>query len=181
MKQGLTICLSKWLCIFLLMLLAADARAQTKEYEIKAVFLLNFAQFTAWPTNAFADDKSPLVIGVLGDDPFGNVLELTVKNESWMGRKIVVKRFSRANEVKNCQVLFITQSEAGRLSRIISQFKDRQILTVSDIADAADKGVCIQIYTRNNKLRLKINLNAVKNENLTLSSKLLRVADVMSP
>src|SRR5581483_5614207 len=80
----------------------AAAPAPT-DYQVKAVFLFNFAQFVEWPTNAFANENSPVVIGILGEDPFGGVLDQTVKGERARGRLITTKRFAADEEPEGCQ------------------------------------------------------------------------------
>ena len=161
--------------------MACQVQAQTisREYPLKAVFLLNFAQFTDWPTNAFDRADSPFVIGVLGNDPFGDVLEETVRTENWNDRKFVVQRFRRVEEVANCQILFISQSETRRLKEDLAGLKGRPILTVSEIENPAYHGACVRFITENNKIRLRINIDSLKEANLTMSSQLLRVAEIV--
>ena len=57
-------------------------RPRSKEYQIKAAFLFNFAQFVEWPPTAFTNADAPFCIGVLGDDPFGAALDETVQGEN---------------------------------------------------------------------------------------------------
>src|SRR5204863_5659033 len=123
-----------WFCILLCLLLFMPwkAKAQSKEYQIKAVFLFNFAQFVDWPANAFPEAQTPLVIGVLGEDPFGSYLDETVRGEKVNNRPLVVRRYRRVDEIKTCHVLFISRSEANRLEQIFSGLKGRNILTVGD-------------------------------------------------
>ncbi|HSY74834.1 MAG TPA: YfiR family protein [Dongiaceae bacterium] len=158
-----------------------DARSQnvSHEYPLKAVFLLNFAQFTDWPTNAFEKSDSPFVIGILGDDPFGDVLNEAVKDEQANGRKFVVERYARVEDVKNCHILFISQSETRHIGKIVDDLKGKPILTVGDIDGSAYRDVCVRFITENNKIRLRINIDSLKAANLVMSSKLLRVAEVV--
>ena len=157
---------------------AIASEQDSREYQIKAVFLYNFAQFTEWPTNAFESSNAPIVIGIVGSDPFGSVLDDTVRGESVRGRKLVVERYQRMEEIKSCHVLFISQSEDQRLESILERVKDKPILTVSDIEGSAYRGVMIRFITEE-KIRLRVNLDAVENARLTLSSKLLRVAEIV--
>ena len=155
--------------------------ASSREYQVKAVFLFNFAQFVEWPTNAFSQAQTPLVIGVLGEDPFGAYLDDTVRGEKVNNRSLVVERYRRAEEIKTCHVLFISRSEADRLAEILANLKGRNILTVGDAESFAERGGMIRFATEKNKLRLKVNLEAVKAANLTISSKLLRSAGIVTP
>jgi len=154
--------------------------AAAREYQIKAVFLFNFAQFVDWPPAAFPDATSPLVIGVLGDDPFKGYLDETVRGETVNNRPIVVQRFRRVEEIAACHVLFVSRSETSRLEQILAGLKDRSILTVGDDEDFARRGGMIRFVTDNNKVRLRINVNAAKAAKLTISSKLLRPAEIVT-
>jgi hypothetical protein len=150
-----------------------------REYQLKAVFLFNFAQFTDWPESAFADKDSPFVIGILGTDPFGMALEATVRGEKAHGRAIVIQRYQRLEEIKNCHILFISQSEGGHLDKVIAAMKDKPVFTVSEIEGSVFRGVILRFVTENNKIRFRVNLEAAEQAHLTISSKLLRVAEVI--
>jgi hypothetical protein len=166
--------------VFIQMAWLAHAEV-SKEYQVKAVFLFNFTQFIEWPTNAFPETQSPLTIGVLGDDPFGNFLEETVRGEKANGHPIIVKRFQRVEKIGNCQILFISASDARQVKAILAALKGRQILTVSDIAGFAQNGGVIRFVSEQNKIHFRINLEAAKNAGLTVSSKLLRLAEIIEP
>jgi len=151
------------------------------EYRLKAVFLFNFAQFVKWPPQAFPQGQTSLIIGVLGDDPFGSDLDETVRGEQVNNRPLTVQRFRRLEDVKTCHILFISRSEADRSGQILTTLRGRGILTVGDSESAAMRGAIIRFATENNKIRLKINLQAAKDADLTISSKLLRSADLVNP
>jgi YfiR/HmsC-like len=157
------------------------ARAATvPEYQIKAVFLFNFAQFVEWPASAFPDSGGPLVIGVLGEDPFGSYLDETVRGETAHGRPIDVRRLDRLDEITGCHILFISRGELHRLDEIRSTLRGRSVLTVSDAEGFASRGGMIRFVTDRNRIRLRINLEAARAAHLTLSSKLLRPARIVS-
>ena len=172
-----------WLTLFaLLSLLASRLSAQTtgaEEYQVKAVFLFNFTQFVAWPANAFVDSQSPIVIGVLGDDPFGEYLDETVRSEKVDGRPLVVFRYHNTGEIKACHVLFISQSETARLKEILAQLKDRSVLTVGDQENFSRRGGMVRFYKDKNRVRLRVNVEAVKAAGLSISSKLFRFAEIV--
>lgn len=151
----------------------------SREYQLKAVFLFNFTQFVDWPPYAFEEPASPIVIGVLGTDPFGPVLDETVRGEVVRGRPLKVERYRRVEDIKTCHVLYISQSESERLEKIVEELRTKPILTVSEIEGAAQIGVIIRLITAQNKIRFRINVEAAKEGNLTLSSKLLRMAEIV--
>jgi hypothetical protein len=167
----------------LLLLGRLDGSAQTepsREYQVKAVFLFNFAQFVEWPPAAFAGASSPIVIGVLGENPFGAYLDETVREEKVDNRPLEVQRYRRVDEIKTCHVLFISRSEASRLEQILASLKDRSILIVGDGDDFVQRGGMIRLATPQNTIRLIINVEAARAANLTISSKLLRSAEVVT-
>lgn len=171
---GIVLCLS-------LVIPAAAQPTALRDYQIKAVFLFNFAQFVEWPAAAFQAEDSPFVIGVLGDDPFGTDLKEATKGEKLGSRVIEIRRYHRVEEVDACHILFICRSENPRLDRVMTALGQRSILTVSDTEEFSRRGGMIRFVTENNKVRMKINLEAAKHANLILSSKLLRAADIVTP
>jgi YfiR/HmsC-like len=159
---------------------ASNQEYGTREYQIKAVFLFNFAQFVEWPPEAFPGAAEPFVIGILGEDPFGPYLDETVRGEKVNSRSISIVRFARAEDIRTCHILYISRSEAGRLDQILSTMRSRSILTVSDLDQFGRSGGMIRFVTENNKVRLRIDNEAAKAAGLKISSKLLRPSQVAS-
>jgi len=160
------------------LLSAAPAQAVTREYQIKAVFLFNFSQFVDWPAATFAAPDSPLIIGILGDDPFGAFLEETIRGEKVGEHPLQIRRYQASDQV-DCHILFISRSEAVRLESELSALNGKSVLTVSDVEGAARRGVVIRFITESNRIRLRVNLDAAKRAGLTVSSKLLRSAEIV--
>jgi len=144
------------------------------EYQVKAVFLFNFAKFVSWPPNSFPDANTPFVIGVLGQDPFGSYLDDTVRGERINNRQLLVRRYRNPAEINNCHILFISRSESDRLDQIAAALKYRKLLIVTD-AEGGNGGVIIRFINEGNRIRFKIDAEAAKAANLTISSKLMRL------
>jgi hypothetical protein len=149
--------------------------------EVQAVFLFNFAQFVDWPAEAFPDPQAPLVIGILGKDPFGSFLDETVRGETVRGRTFRINRYRRLEQVKDCHILFISRSETDRLDGILAALKGRPILTVSSGDDFDRAGGIIRFILEESKIRLSVDLEAAQAARLTFSSKLLRSAGIVPP
>jgi hypothetical protein len=158
---------------------ALTGTTATREYRVKAVFLFNFTQFVEWPAGTFAHANTPLVIGVLGEDPFGAYLDETVRGETANGRPLIVARYRRVQEIGDCQVLFISRSETDRLEQILASLVGKPVLTVGDVEGFAGRGGMIDLATVVGKTQLRINLQAAMAAQLTLSSKLLRPAKIV--
>jgi len=146
------------------------------EYQLKAAFLYNFTQFIEWPSNAFTSADAPLVIGVLGDDPFGAVLNQTVEGETIRGRLVSIRRFRRVEDVGGCQLLFISRSEKGQLPRIQSALQSKPVVTVSDMDQFVRHDGVIGFVLHENKIRFEINLDSANRAGVKISSKLIKLA-----
>ena len=149
------------------------------EYQVKAAYLFNFGQFVEWPVQAYDSPNAPFVIGVVGDDPFGKILDDVVAGESLGGHAFVVRRFRSPKDIAACHILFIGRNEASRLDETLQLLKGRSVLTVTDISGAESHGAMIVLVNDRNRIRMRINVAAAKSSNLEISSKLLRPAEVV--
>jgi hypothetical protein len=150
-----------------------------REYDLKAVLLYNFALFTEWPAHAFPGKDSPLIIGIFGDDPFGAAIDQVVENEAVNGRKLLVQRYRRLQDVQACHILFISRSEADRVDRILAALKQSPILVISDIERFAANGGMVAFVNQGSRVQLEINRSALREGKISLSSKLLRLPGVV--
>jgi YfiR/HmsC-like len=167
-----------------LLLIEGDLPAQvdsSKEYRVKAVFVYNFAHFIAWPPNAFSTANAPIVIGVLGDEPFASDLDQLVRGETANNHPLVVQRYQEIGQIKTCHILFVSRSVTKQLEEILANLRSRSVLTVGDSENFAQRGGMIRLVTENNKIRFRVNVEAAKAANLTISSKLLRAAEIVEP
>lgn len=160
--------------------IAQTAPRVSDEYQVKAAFLFNFAQFVEWPAQAFPTPDSPFVIGILGEDPFGSYLDDLVKGETVGHRPFVIRRCQSVREVNECHILYVSRSESASLEKILGELKHRQILTISDLAAFNRYGGMVRFVTETGKIRLRINLESAKAANLTISSKILRPSTIVS-
>jgi hypothetical protein len=117
----------------------------------------------------------------LGTDPFGAHLDEAVRGEQLNGHPLEVQRFRTLAEIRHCHILYIDQSENARFPEILASLDHQSTLTVADAGDAAQRGVMIQFDPANSRIRLKINLQSARAAGLTISSKLLRPAEVIGP
>lgn len=173
--------LRRILIIFALCAMSCAFASPTPEYQVKAAFLFNFSQFVSWPPQAFSSAKAPIVIAVLGRDPFGPDLDALVSGQQVNGHPLAVRRYSDVSEVDGCHILFIDQSESAQLPQILRALRGRAILTVSDIDRSAQSGVMIDLVTQNQHIRMHVNLAAARASGLTVSSQLLSLAQIVGP
>jgi hypothetical protein len=151
----------------------ADA-PRPSEYEVKAAFLYNFAKFVKWP-----DDQSPgptFVIAVLGEDPFGEVLDKTLAGKTILEKKVEVKRFESVGAASKAQILFVSSSEKTRLAEILKALESASVLTVGESDGFTERGGMIAFTLRSDVVRFDINLDQVERARLKMSSQLIRLA-----
>jgi len=159
-------------------LVSAQPKAEPKgEYALKAVFLYNFCRFIEWPKSAFTSPGEPIVIGVIGEDPFGSLLKEAVQGEKSRGRSIEIARY-KVDNIGPCHLLFVSRSEAARLEKILAAVSGKSIVTVGETDAFLDRGGMIALIADRNRVRLHINPSLLRAASLDVSSKLLRVAEV---
>jgi hypothetical protein len=145
------------------------------EYEIKAAFLFNFMQFVEWPADASTNAEAPLLIGVLGEDPFGSMLEKTIQGETLHGRPLAIKRTQQITDLKDCHLIFICRNEKAHLTEILGALRGCPALTVSDVEPFCRHGGMIGLINEGGRIRFEINQAAAEQCKLKISSKLLRL------
>ena len=158
---------------------AGDGWSQTSqptEYQIKAAFLYNFAKFVEWPSAAFDDPAAPIVIGILGDNPFHDDLANTIRGKKIDEHPLAVKELHSLSETTNCHILFISTSEKKRLPEILAGLKGTSVLTVGEMDRFTETGGMINFVLEKTKIRFQINSDAANTGRLKISSKLLNLA-----
>ncbi len=150
------------------------------EYQIKAAFLYNFAKFVEWPADAFPDPHAPIVVGIVGEDPFGSVLDKIVLGKSVNGRELLIKRFKPGPDLRNCHILFISSSEKKHLAPILESLQGSSVLTVGETDRFVQSGGVVNFILEENKVRFEINSDAAGRARLKISSKLLALARIVA-
>jgi YfiR/HmsC-like len=156
----------------------------SSEYLIKAGFIYNFAKFVEWPSAAFADADSPIVIGVIGVDPFGPLIDRIVEDKKIGSRGFVVKRFrwgKDLKDLKDCKILFVSPSERGHIDEILQLVRGFPVLTVGETPGFAERGGIIRFTLEDNRVRFEVNVQAARRADLNISSRLLTLAKIISP
>jgi hypothetical protein len=148
------------------------------EYAVKAVFVYNFSRFIDWPRQAFESAGEPFIIGIVGEDPFGPLLAEAIQGEFYRGRPIQIRHFRGPGDIGRCHLLFISQANAANLDAILASVAGRNVLTVGETEAFLDRGGMIALIAEQNRVRLRINPASLRTVNLSVSSKLLQVADI---
>src|ERR1700730_13415957 len=149
------------------------------EYRVKAAFVYNFAKFVEWPNNTFQTPQEPIVICILGQNPFGGVLEEVVSGKIVGSRTFVVHRITDLGPGCNCQILFIAASERKRFRSMLGKFQPLGVLTVGEGPGFAGEGGVINFKLEGGKVRFEINPDAAEQGQIHISSKLLSLAQIV--
>ncbi|MFQ5598178.1 MAG: YfiR family protein [Nitrospiria bacterium] len=168
-------------CIGWLSTTTATARAQDmkREYQIKAAFLFNFVKFIEWPANAFPNQDSHIILCVIGTDPFGDILDVTVNGKTAQGRSMEIRRLNTTENIGRCHILFVSTSEQSRLAQVMSATQGSSVLTVGEMARFSDTGGIINFILKRARIRFEINVHSARRSGLKISSKLLQLATIV--
>jgi hypothetical protein len=146
------------------------------ETQVKAAFLVNFARYTEWPKRQPSAGSFQICIAGEG---MSSTLEATVRGEGAGGRPIAVRSLSGGDDGRDCEVLFIAASEAKRRQTdLLNAVHRSPVLTVGESEDFIANGGIIRFLKAGNRIRFEINPDAAKRASLTISSRLLRLADL---
>jgi hypothetical protein len=150
------------------------------EYTVKAAYLFQFGRYVQWPRHAFADGEAPLVIGILGKDPFGRVFDEVARTKRIDGRPVVIQRFASMADYKPCHILFVAASVGpANTTAVIEKLKKSPVLLVGEEPKFAEQGGAINFFVDEDKVRIEVNVEATRREELKISSTLLSVAKIV--
>jgi hypothetical protein len=176
MKKSIVFCI---IIVGVIFSAACFAAEPVSEAQIKAGFLYKFLFFAEWPEEAFVNDEAPIMIGILGKDPFGNVFQ-AVEGQHVEGRKLIIKRFNKntsAEALRQCQLLFISPSLKAGIEKLLESLKNYPVITVSEVKKFTYLGGMINFVKKNNKVAFEVNRAAAERVGIKFRSRLLRVAN----
>ena len=146
------------------------------EAALKSVFLLNFAKYVGWPPRAFADEGSPIRVGVLGRDPLGPALDVALKNKRAQGRPLRARRCGRPRDVSDVHLLFVGRQEERRLPELLERLKGEPVLLVGETRAFCRAGGTLSVIVEDGRVVVEANPDAAARADLVLSARLLRIA-----
>lgn len=152
---------------------------EASEYQVKAAFLYNFAKFVEWPPDAARDSSDPITICIIGQDPFGTVLDEVVRGKTVSGHRLVIRRSKPGQSWKGCQIAFISFSEGKDLPSILESSKRSGVLTVGETEGFAQRGGMINFVVEQERVHFEVNVEAAERAGLKISSKLLSLAKIV--
>jgi hypothetical protein len=155
------------------------AESSFQEHQVKAAFIFNIIKFVEWPEGFFKNQQAPIIISILGKDPFREALE-TFKDKTINGRGIVIKRVHSLESLERSHVIFVSKSEKDSLREIIRLAGQLGALTIGDVKGFAQSGGIINLVNIGNRIGFEINVSAADRANLKVSSKLLKLGTIVN-
>lgn len=172
--------------VFLLLVccctLSANAFSQTDVSTLKAVYLEKFSRFITWPKECNIEQlDQPFIIAVFGNTKLTQSLQMVYSQQEIYNKRVIIQEITEFKDIKDCHILFIPESEKKEVQKILSITNGLPILTVSETEGMAKKGVIINFFEENNKLRFEINESALLKSPLKMSYYLLSTARIIDP
>ncbi len=149
------------------------------EQQLKAAYLYNITKYVTWPEKSFLSQQTPINLCIVGKDPFKESLK-PIKKRSIFGRKFQINYYQNAAQLNGCHIAYIASQNPPVVSKELKLLKGRHILTVSDIYNFAQKGGMVELRKEHNKIKLHVNLDALQNADLFISSKLLELSHIIN-
>jgi hypothetical protein len=149
------------------------------EFKVKAAYLFNFAKFIEWPPASFKDDKDPVVFAVAGKDPFGPILDETLRGKSVGGHPVVIRRFPTVEDIGACHLLFVSASLKDEWKKVAQRIRGCPVVTVSEGEEFTRAGGMFRFFFDDGRVRFEVNLEAAKRAGLSVSARLIQVGVVL--
>jgi len=176
MRTVLSACLA-----FVIAVLATATSARAEEAldaAVKATYLYKLAPFVDWPPASFPAPDSPFDLCIVGDDPFGVVLDRAVAGQKVAGHPIVIHRTPQAQRSLGCEMAFVAGSRSQSVKDALHQLTGIPVLTVTD--SQSSPGI-VDFVADEGRIRFRIDDQAAAENDLAISSKLLRLAMSVVP
>ena len=163
------------------LLLSGLGGQRLDEYQVKAAFICNFANFVEWPPPTYRSPADPFMVCVLGRNPFGSALESMAAGRMVDGHPFTVRQMSDVRQSAGCQIVFVSESERLRYRLILDSLKTSSILSVGETSGFISEGGIVVLRVEDGRVRIEIDAQAAKQKNLRISAHLLDLAHAGHP
>ncbi len=158
----------------------ADDPPRAKEYTLKAAFLFNFLKYTTWPKGTFERPDDPILLAIVGRDPFGSLLEHVLSKKKVGAHPIRILRFKSVEEVKQAHAIFLGELSAKERASLYARLAGKPVLIIGDERGLASKdGAVASFFLKDGKVRFEVSTEAIRRAGLAISSQLLKLADIV--
>jgi hypothetical protein len=156
-----------------LVLLFSFNSANAQKEKFHSLFIYNFSKYVKWPDG---QQNSEFVIGVLGSADMVKTLESMAKSKTVNGNSIIVRNYKNASEVKDCQILYVSEEASSEINNVLARTSKRPVLIVSDKPGLAQKGSVINFVEQGGKIKFELNQKMAESRGLKVSGSLTSLA-----
>jgi hypothetical protein len=157
---------------------AQAQESSADEYEVRAAMIFNLSRFVEWPNGKYSAAASPFDVCLLGADASAAALDRASRGKTIDGKAIALRRLGRDDVVEGCRILYVANSERKRFGELVPALAKAAVLTVGDQEWFVSAGGIVGLPLVESRVRIEINLASALRSNLSVSSKLLRLATV---
>jgi hypothetical protein len=170
--QHLLICLVA--AVFLILINKNLFSESIKEYQLKAAYLANIPNHVTWPKSSFESPDSPFYFCLLDSGDISDAVKQILDVKEMNGRKILIN--TEISLIKRCHIIFVDKTNKDLVSIVFSTIEGKDVLTIGDFDEFANSGGMINFYTKDNRVKIAINLNGILETKLKISSKLTNIS-----
>lgn len=159
--------------VMLLTSLTGIAQQERPIHEVYSMMVFNFIKWIQWPPD---ETNKEFIIGVMGNSEIYNTLSTWYGGKPKGSKTYVIKKFTNASEVTDCQVLFIEGNKHNEFEGAKSKLMGKETLLITDHRGLGAKGSCINFKLEDKKLRFELNQRAIDESKLKVASALSTMA-----
>ena len=167
--------LSQGFLLILLLCSGAMASGPPSEVAVQAAFLPKFAAYVGWPSAVHPSADAPFYLCVVGDDPFGRMLDDATRGQQVDQHPIMVRRLGGADPIAGCHLAFVRGKDGKSTTALLNGLKERPVLTITDGRAGSQRGV-IHFVVQEGRVRFHIDEAAAARRGLKINSRLLGIA-----
>lgn len=167
------------LIIFLVLLSVFAFSQKADEYQVKSAYIEKVTRFISWPEQKNLAQKDTFIIGIVGEDPFGETIHTYFKNQTIKEKTAKIITINSIEEIEKCDLLFISSSEKGKLEKYIKKALKYNVLTVGDTKGFAEQGVNLNLPVHGVHIAIQVNYECLKKAGFKVESTLLAYAELV--
>ena len=159
---------------------SSNSTGSDREYQLKAAFLYNFIRYTSWPDKAFDKDDDPIVLTIIGTDPFGKQIDDLFSGKKLHDRSIVIRRVKKVPTKVDAHVVYVSGLQKQELVKVQELYHKRPTLVIGEAPEVIKSGAQCNFYIEGGKVRFEVNTDNLELAQLKISSQLLKLARIVT-
>ncbi len=165
--------------VLLQLFLPALLSAQYNENVIKAAYIERITRFIEWPQTQTEKDTSVFVIGVYEDNEFYNTLVKVFKNKTIKGHRAEIIQIANIGQIEFSNLCYIDEKLRANIEKIVTVANNNGVLMMSQVKDFGEKGIHINFYVEDDKLKFEINKQSISSGKFKVSSLLMKSSKII--